>query len=131
MPVSIQLSEDKTHIIYEFAEPLEMQELMDAYKQEAEYRDATPHTLHSIVDMSGMRRIPANWLTAKSGPGLSHPRSGCMLFVGISPGLRIIIQTILNIARYRRMVFFDTREEALDYLSKLVKETKQETAKTS
>jgi hypothetical protein len=56
--------------------------------------------------MSSIRRIPPNWLVAKAGPGLTHPRSGRMLFVGISPGLSIIIRTILRIARYEKMLFF-------------------------
>jgi hypothetical protein len=120
MPVYIEFSDDKSHIIYEFAEPLEMRELLEAYQKEKAYRDAVQHTVHSIVDMSKIKRVPPNWLTAKAGPGLTHTRSGRMLFVGISHGLRIIIQTILKIARYNRMVFFATREEAEAYMARLV-----------
>ena len=131
MPVHIEFSNDQSHIIYEFTEPLEMQELLDAYQKEKEYRDAVQHTVHSIVDMSSMKRVPPNWLTAKAGPGLTHPRSGRMLFVGISYGLRIIIQTILKIARYDRMVFFATREEADSYMAELIQaERSGEKAKT-
>ena len=131
MPVHIEFSSDQSHIIYEFSEPLEMQELLDAYQKEKAYRDSVQHTVHSIVDMSSMKRVPPNWLTAKAGPGLTHPRSGRMLFVGISYGLRIIIQTILKIARYNRIVFFATREEADSYMAELIEaERNGEKAKT-
>ncbi|MGJ3237920.1 MAG: hypothetical protein ACFE0Q_04370 [Anaerolineae bacterium] len=123
MPVSVHLHDDQTHMIYEFQEPLDIDELMEAYREEKQFRDSIPHTLHSIVDMSTIRRIPPNWLVAKAGPGLTHPRSGRMLFVGLSHGLRIIIQTILKITRYERMKFFETRAEAEAFMTELVKET--------
>lgn len=120
MPVDVQLSEDKRYIIYTITEPLAMEDLLNAYKLEKEYRDAVPYVMHSIVDMSGIRRIPREWLTAKSGPGLTHPRSGTMLFVGISPGIKILVQTITRFMRYERMQFFDTREEADAYMQELI-----------
>ncbi|MBZ0291770.1 MAG: hypothetical protein K8L99_04310 [Anaerolineae bacterium] len=122
MPVNVELSENKRYIIYNIIEPLVMEELLDAYKQEKVYRDSIPHVMHSIVDMSQIRKIPREWLTAKSGPGLTHPRSGTMLFVGISPGLNILIRTITKFMRYDRMQFFDTREEAEAYMQELIAE---------
>jgi hypothetical protein len=47
-----------------------------------------------------------------------------MVFVGISHGLRIIIQTILKIMRYDRMQFFEKREDAEAYMAELIKQTK-------
>ncbi len=123
MPVHVRLSEDQRHLIYEFEEPLDMQELMEAYKKEKDFRNAAPYTMHSIVDMSGVKRIPPNWLIAKAGPGLTHPRSGQILFVGISYGLKIILQTILKIAQYKRMQIFYTREEAETHMAELVKQS--------
>lgn len=119
MPVDIQLSEDRRYIVYTISDPLNMNDLFEAYKQEKIFRDSVPHTVHSIVDMAGIKRIPPNWLTSKSGPGLTHPRSGSMLFVGLSPGFKIILQTISKIMRYNRMKFFDTRAEADAYMAQL------------
>lgn len=120
MPVHLQLSDDQRYLIYTITEPLILDELMHAYQQERSYRDALPHTVHSIVDMSGMRRIPANWLTAKAGPGLTHPRSGEILFVGVSFGIKLILDTLLKITRYQRMKFFQTRAEADAYMAELL-----------
>lgn len=124
MSVNVRVSEDGYYLIYSFEEPLEISELMEAYREEKAFRDAADHTMHSIVDMSSIRRIPPNWLVAKAGPGLTHPRSGRMLFVGISYGLRIIIQTILKITRYDRMQFFESREEAESEMAELVRQTR-------
>lgn len=125
MPVHVQMSEDQYHLIYDFEEPLEMQELLEAYQKEKEFRNSVPHTVHSIVDMSNIKRIPPNWLIAKAGPGLTHPRSGRMLFVGISVGLTIIIKTILKIARYEKMQFFENRADAEAHMAELVRLTRE------
>ena len=124
MPVSLQLSPDQYHLIYELEEPLEIKELMEAYNQEKVHRDSIPHTVNSIVDMSKINRIPANWLVAKAGPGLTHPRSGHILFVGVSYGLRIMVQIILKITKYERIQFFESREEAEAKMIELVQKIK-------
>jgi hypothetical protein len=45
-----------------------------------------------------------------------------MLFVGLSPGFKILLQTIMKIMRFDRMKVFDTRAEADAHLAKLVAE---------
>jgi hypothetical protein len=122
MPVQLQFSEDKRYIIYTLSDPLDMNELQRVYQQEKAYRDSVEHSVHSIVDMSRVRGIPRNWMTAKSGPGLKHPRSGKMLFVGISPALKTLVSLILDIMRYRRMEFFDTYEAAAARMQELLRE---------
>lgn len=113
MPVHVALSDDQTYILYEISDPLKMDELMLAYDEEKKIRDKIPYTLHSVTDMSEIRGIPHNWLTAKSGPGMTHPRSGLITIVGISVGLRIIVNTIFSIVGYRRLKFYATRDEAI------------------
>lgn len=122
MPVDIQLNPEKHCIIYTLTEPFQLNELFEAYKIEKQYRDNTEYVLHSIVDMSHMKRIPPSWLTAKSGPGFNHPRSGTIIFVGLSVGFKIVIQTILKVIRYERMKAFDTRAEANEFLDTLLEQ---------
>ncbi|MFW5690924.1 MAG: hypothetical protein ACOCXZ_00370 [Chloroflexota bacterium] len=120
MPVDVRFADDNRYIVYTFQEPLEMAELLKAYEEERRLRDSVDHVVNSIVDMSEIRRIPRNWLTAKAGPGLTHPRSGAMLFVGISPGLHIILNTIMKVARYNKMQFFKTRAEAEAHMAEIL-----------
>src|SRR5689334_9776635 len=130
MPVEVRLTDDQTHLVYEMIDPVNMEQLLKAYDQEKIYRDSVPDTVHSIVDMSQMKRIPPNWLIAKAGPGLTHPRSGEMLFVGVSVGLKMILGTILKIVRYERIRFFDTRKDAEAYMGVLVNRTQSKPAQT-
>lgn len=123
MPVHVILSDDKRYLIYNFEEPLKIGELLEAYQVEREYRDSIPYILHSIIDLSGVRGIPRNWLIAKAGPGLTHPRSGEILIFGISHPIHVAINTILKITRYERMRFFSTQHEALEHLRDLIART--------
>ncbi len=126
MPVHLQLSETQRYLIYEISEPFVLDELMQAYEQERQYRDSLPHTVHSIVDMSQLKRIPANWLTAKAGPGLKHPRSGEILFVGVSVGIQMIVDVVFRITGNKRMKFFNTRAEADAYMAQLIGQSEQQ-----
>lgn len=131
MPVNIEFSSDKRYIVYTITDPMNMTELMNAYAQERTFRDSVPYTLHSIVDMSQIKRIPPNWLTAKAGPGLTHPRSGFMLFVGLSMGFKMILQTIMKIMRYEKIHFFDTRTEADAFMAELLQKEDSTASSTS
>jgi hypothetical protein len=121
MPVSIELSDNNRYIIYEMSDPVNMDELMHAYAKERKFRDEHDHTMHSIVDMSGVGRIPPRWLTAKAGPGLTHPRSGFMVFTGVSLGLRIVLDTILKFARYEKVIMAESREDAQAKMMEILK----------
>jgi len=123
MSISVRLSDDQSHLIYKLEGPIDVNELMKAYDNEKQLRDSIPHTLHSIVDMSKVHRIPQNWLVAKTGPSLTHPRSGYMLIVGISSGLKTMALIISKITKYDRVKFFENREEAEAYMVELVKQT--------
>lgn len=125
MPVKIDLIEDGYVIFYEIADPFEIEDLLTAYQQESEYRNATTHTMHSLTDFTQMRRIPKNWLQARHGPGLKHPRSGEMIFVGVKPGLKVLLDVILKVTKYQRIKLFNTMEQAQPYVKALVQKTKE------
>ncbi len=120
MPIQLHLSPDHRYLVYEIADPVDILELLETYKRERAYRDSVSHTVHSIVDMTKVRTIPRNWLATKSGPGMTHPRSGSMLLVGLSPGIQIIMKTIFQIAHYNRMRLFSTRAQADAYMNILL-----------
>ncbi|MCC6613333.1 MAG: hypothetical protein IT320_07625 [Anaerolineae bacterium] len=122
MPVDIEFTHDQHVLVYQISDPFEIEELLEAYKKEKDFRDSTPNTVHSIVDLSQVTKIPKNWLTAKAGPGFSHPRSGTMILVGLTPGLKLLVQVILRIMKYSRLKYFDTRAEAEAYLADLLAE---------
>lgn len=122
MPVELEFILDQRVLVYQISDPFEIEELMEAYDQEKAFRDSMPHVVHSIVDMSGLTKIPRSWLTAKAGPGFSHPRSGIIMLVGLTPGLKLILQVILRITKYPRLRYFDKRDEAEAFVRKLLAE---------
>ena len=120
MPVQFKIEDDGWIIHYSITDPMDIPELLAAYKQERAHRDATPHLVHSITNMSGVRRIPRNFMSAGSGPGLKHPRSGELIIVGLSPMLSRIIDPILRLARFNRLKVMNTEAEAFTYLRTLI-----------
>jgi hypothetical protein len=130
MPVDVQLSENNRYLVYMITEPLKIDELLAAYHKEKELRDSIPYTLHSIVDMSLVKNIPPGWLTAKAGPGLTHPRSGMMLFVGLSPGIRMIVNVIMQVTRFTRIKSFNTRAEADTFMQAVIADDSTATTST-
>ncbi len=125
MPVTLDLIEDGRVLYYQFTDPVEISELLALYKKEAQLRDAVSYPLHSITDFSGLHRIPQNWLQARHGPGLKHTRSGEMLFVGLKPGLKILIDVILKVTRYQRVKLYTSMDEALSYIRSVIQASKQ------
>ncbi len=128
MPVNVRISDDHNYLVYTMTDPLDMGQLLEAYRLEKQHRDSVDHVMHSIIDMSNLRRIPPNWLLAKAGPGMTHPRSGELLFVGVSVGIKIVVETVLKIMRYQRIRFFNTRQEADAYMSVLLNRSQDKPA---
>lgn len=125
MPASVRLSDDQEYLIYNMSDPLSMEELMAAYQEERRLRDSIPYTLSSIVDMREVRGIPRAWLTAKAGPGLTHPRSGSILMVGVSRPIMTLVKIIFSLTRFTRMQFFEDYAEAEARMQELIKQQRK------
>lgn len=120
MPVKLTLSSDERYLMYSASDPLAMEDLLLAYEEDREHRDRLAYKVHVIVDLSKVKRVPSNWLMAKAAPGFSHPRSGEVLFVGISESLRIFLNVLLKITGFKRVKLFNTLDEALEYMETLI-----------
>ncbi len=118
MPINIELGDDGYILYYTIRDPWTIQDLMEAYQKELQLRDSVDHIVHSIVDFTNTHQIPKNWLQAKQGPGLTHPRAGEMLIVGISPAVKILFDTILRISHFGkgRLKLFSSLSEAQGYI---------------
>jgi hypothetical protein len=120
MPVDLQLDASQRRLTYGFTDPLTIEQLLEAYDRERALRDSSPHIIHSITDFTGLKRIPPRWLTAKAGPGFTHPRAGYILFVNMSPGLSILVKTIVSIVNFERIRYFNTRAEAETFIDRVL-----------
>ncbi len=120
MPIELSFHEDGHIIEYRLTEPLDISELSALFETDTQHRDSVDFTVHSITDCSQLRSLPRNWLGAKSGPGLHHPRSGEIVIVGVTPGLKVLVDTMMKIARFKRVKLVNTLNEARTYLHDVV-----------
>jgi hypothetical protein len=124
MAVHLEKQYDGYVLHYTFTDPLDLNDLVLAYQEERRIRDATPHTVNGLVDFRKLTTAPKNWLAARNGPGLSHPRSGQIVIVGMNTMLKILVDTIMSVAKFKRIKTFDTIEAAHEYISVLVTDQK-------
>ncbi len=128
MPVRLEIIEDGYVLHYTISDPWEISDLLKAYDQERAYRDSVALVVHSLNELSGVQKVPPSWWIARQGPGLTHPRSGEMVFVGLAPGVRVLVDTVLKATRYQRIKTFNTADEAQEYIHRLVAESKSQNA---
>ncbi len=124
MPITVKLTYDNYVLHYEFTDPWDIPDLIAAFEEERRLRESMDHTLHSIIDFSQTHTLPRNWLQARHGPGLSHAKTGEMVCVGLSSGLKMMIDIIMRLANFKRMKLLATLEEAHAYIVPLVEQTK-------
>lgn len=124
MPITVKLTYDDYVLYYEFTDPWDIPDLIAAFEEERRLRESVDHTLHSIIDFSQTHTLPRNWLQARHGPGLSHAKTGEMVCVGLSSGLKMMIDIILRLTNFKRMQLLSTLEEAHAYIGPLVEQTK-------
>ncbi len=126
MPIQIEVIEEGFVLHYMISDPWDVPELLKTFEEERAYRDSVSHVVHSINDFSGARKIPANWWSARQGPGLTHPRSGEMVFIGLTPGFRLLLDAILKATRYKRVKVFNTADDGWEYIRHLAARSKLE-----
>jgi hypothetical protein len=90
--------------------------------QSKKYYDASPHRLHSLVDVTKCRTLPTGIIRVRSAQDLHHPRRGIMAIAGAHPYVQTIANVVLKLGRYDRAKFFQTVDEALVFLRQVVAE---------
>ena len=124
MPVTVELTYEDYVLHYEFTDPWDIPDLIKAFEEESKLRESVDHTLHSIIDFSKTRSIPRNWLQARRGPGLTHAKTGELVCVGLSSGLKMLLDIVLRLTNFKRVKLVDTLEEAHAYVRPLVEATR-------
>ena len=124
MPVTVEMTYEGYVLHYEFSDPWDIPDLVAAFEEERKLRESVDHTLHSIIDFSRARSIPRNWLQAMRGPGLTHAKTGELVCVGLSSGLKMLLDIVLRLAKFKRVKLVDTLEEAHAYMQPLVEATR-------
>jgi hypothetical protein len=120
MPVTADLIENGRIICLRTASPWNVDETFEAYKVAEGYFDAATHKLHSLVDVRDLVSIPPGVLKVRNTPFISHKNSGNMAVVGAQKLARTLAETMLKLTSFKRARFFETYEEAIDYLKQII-----------
>ena len=121
MPVTLESREDG-HILYvKMTDPLDLRDMDAKYKEELAFRNTSNFTMHTVVDVSQLKKIPPSVLTvARRSPTLTHPRHGHLALVGAVAFLEALMGALQRIVRFSKIKFCKTEEEAMVYLRKVI-----------
>ena len=121
MPVTLNIREDGRVAYYVLSDPWETRDLVSLYPEDNRFRDGVNHLVHTFMNVSGVRRIPSNIISARfNAPAFTHRNSGQLIMIGARTLPRVVTETICRLARYDRVVFFATEEEGWAYVNKLL-----------
>jgi hypothetical protein len=120
MPVTTDLLENGRIIRLCTVSPWTIDQTFEAYKIAETHFDTAPHKLHSLVDVSDLGSIPSGVMKVRNAPFVHHKNSGQMAVVGAQKLARTLAETMLKVSNFKRAKFFDTYDEALDYLKQII-----------
>ncbi|HLY25119.1 MAG TPA: hypothetical protein VKQ72_02190 [Aggregatilineales bacterium] len=124
MPITLESREDGWVVFYSLCTPISFQELSDLQEKDLQIRNAVNHTVHELIDVTGLTAIPDHPLRAWSFPSLSHPRAGTIVVVGGSNLVRSASQDIHQLAHLKPPAFVETLDEGWAFLRNLIAQEK-------
>lgn len=122
MPVTQVLESEGRILRVAFIDPWVVEEMLAAFEDTERYLDAATKPIHLLVDMTQAVRTTHGALRAREAPNLRHPMGGEIAVFGVNLAARILAETVLRLARFKRAHFFETEAEARAYLNKLIAE---------
>jgi hypothetical protein len=120
MPIRLELTENG-HVMYWHLEyPWTIEELTKLYPLARKYLDEATFTLHSLVDATAIKTVPANTLQARQTSTWKHPRSGHTVVITTSNFVSSMVSAIFRLARFEKIKFVQTEADGLSYLRPLI-----------
>src|SRR5947207_7833780 len=125
MPVSLDILEDGRIIRVVFADPFKSGDMYPLFQQDKLHRDQYQQEhpgrkVHLMVDFRQVKSLAQGFLQARQSPSLSHPTSGSVAVIGANSMTRSVVEAILRVTHFDRTKFFNSEEEALTYLRKVI-----------
>jgi hypothetical protein len=96
-----------------------MGEALDATERESELIEASPHTVHTIIDLRQQYGIPRNFIgnmpRIASTPAASHPNAGLKVVVGASGPAAAVLGIFSRL--YNQLHMVSSMEEAREIIA--------------
>ena len=121
MPVLFELRENGRVAYYRITDPWTTHDLMAHYPADNAHRSSVNHTVHTLMDFSGMRTVPINILLARNNaPAFSHPNNGILILAGTRPMAKSFAELIFRMANFRKGRFLGTVDEGWAFIHTLM-----------
>jgi hypothetical protein len=115
MPISVEPVEGG-HILYiAVTDPTNAHDISDLLGYTRAYLDNASSTIHFLADVSQLKRPPKG-LELRHLHSFDHPRRGSYAIVGANKIVSALAIHTMKLFRYSRFAFFDSVDEAADYL---------------
>jgi len=126
MPVNVILLKEGRVSLTTYTDPLDMAEIAEAgEKANSDYLEKATRPVHSIMDFSGVHRLPANILSrsATMARGL-HPMVGVMVIVTSNTFINLMANALTRALPSRKILICPTLDEAWAIIEKILADEK-------
>lgn len=119
MPVELDIIENGHILHYYITDPWTYEDYEPHLEREIQHRESVDHKVHNLLN-ARVRTVPTGALKVRSSPTFNHRTAGHVAIIGTSQIVRGFTQTIIRLANYDRLKFFDSEEQGLEYLRSII-----------
>jgi hypothetical protein len=123
MAVKFDILDDGHIVRYTITDPWRYEDYKVFEAEDIAHRNSVNHKVHNLT-VANLRPNTAGIVKTRNSPALTHPNAGHIAIVGTGAQIRFIAEMILKLARFERAQFFDTEEQALEYLRGIIQAEK-------
>lgn len=116
MPISFSWIEPEHILEYRLQTVMDEADAQQILNEESAHYDATPHTVHVLLNLTAVEKMPANPLSYARQSRLLSAQRGHLAILGVSPAVRLFAGVLAQLKQQRDFSFHGTREAALTRL---------------
>lgn len=120
MGAKLELRENGQVIYFLYEEPWSIDDIKRVNDEAVVYLDQAVKDMHILINVEQIRQVPSGIMRARNVPTMTHPRCAHILICGASMIVRALSETIFKVARYQKAKFFNTEEEAMNFLHDII-----------
>lgn len=118
MPITLRWAERKRILEYTISGEVTIGDIRRVMREELGYYESAGGTVHVLVDVTTLDRLPENFLSAVRRSALFSPQRGHAAIVGATPTVRMYVDLLSRYTGRRDHSYYQTREEALAALAR-------------
>src|SRR5262249_32655564 len=116
MPVTVDYASPEHIIHYVISDPWTIDQFVATFHDAKAFLDQANFPVHWVVNLGGTIKDPSGVLRPREHPAFTHPHTGYVVFCMTNALARRIVETMLRLARFKRTGFFQTEEQAYQFV---------------